>query len=98
MVYNIRQIVITFKQKEDEPMVKAWERFRGIAYGMEHGMRDWMLMHIFYRGLSETSKLFLDKECKGSFINVTIADAYILLDGLLLEVKIKESLDRKSVV
>ena len=47
--------------------------------------------------MSETSKLFLDKECKGSFINVTIADAYILLDGLLLEVKIKESLEKAQV-
>ena len=64
---------------------------------MKHGIRDWMLMHIFYKGLSETSKLFLDNECKGSFINTTIADAYILLDGLMLEVKIKESLEKAQV-
>jgi len=96
MVYNMREIVITFKQNKEETLVKTWERFRGIAYGMEHGIRDWMLMHIFYKGLSETSKLFLDNECKGSFINTTIADAYILLDGLMLEVKIKKKFRKSS--
>ena len=78
-------------------MVKTWERFRGIAFGMEHGLRDWMLMHIFYRGLSETSRVFLDNECGGSFINTTAANAHNLLDGLLLEVKIKESLEKAQV-
>ena len=68
-IYNLRQAVITFKHEEDEPLVKTWERFRGTAFGMEHGLRDWMLMHIFYRGLSETSKVFLDNECDDSFMN-----------------------------
>ena len=49
--------------------MKTWERFRGIAFGMEHGLRDWMLMHTFYMGLSETARVFLDKECEGSFMN-----------------------------
>ena len=44
-------MVIKFKQKEDEPLVKTWEIFRSIGFGMAHGLRDWMLMHIFYRGL-----------------------------------------------
>ena len=60
-------------------------------------LRDWMLMHIFYRGLSETSRAFLDNECEGSFMNTTAANTHILLDGLLLEVKIKESLEKAQV-
>jgi hypothetical protein len=43
-------MVTAFKQEEDEPLVKAWERFRGIAFGMEHGLRDWMLVHVFIKG------------------------------------------------
>ena len=77
--------------------MKTWERFRGIAFGMEHGLRDWMLMHIFYRGLSENSKFFLDNECEGSFMNTAAIDTHYLLDGLLLEVKIKESLEKAQV-
>ena len=87
-ICNLRQVLITFKQEEDEPLVKTWERFRGIAFGMEHGLRDWMLMHVFYRGLSETSKVFLDNECEDSFMNAAASSAHYLLDGLLLEVKI----------
>ena len=64
---------------------------------MEHGLRDCMLMHIFYRGLSENSRVFLDNECEGSSINTTAANTHILLDGLLLEVKIKESLKKAQV-
>ena len=82
-VCNLRQIVITFKQEEDEPLVKTWERFRGIAFGMEHGLRDWMLMHVFYRGLSETSRVFLDNECGGSFMNTTAANTHIVIFYLM---------------
>ena len=97
MICNIKHMVIKFKQEEDEPLVKTWERFRSIGFGMAHGLRDWMLMHIFYRGLSETSRVFLDKECEGSFMNMSASNTYYLLDGLLLEAKIKESLDKAQV-
>jgi hypothetical protein len=35
---------------------------------MEHGLRDWMLVLAFYKGLSDTSRTFLDNECEGAFI------------------------------
>jgi hypothetical protein len=90
-------MVIAFKQEEEEPLVKAWERFRGIAFGMEHDLRDWMLVHAFYKGLSDTSRTFLDNECEGAFMNTNTTNAHILLDGLLVEVKIKKSLEKAKV-
>jgi hypothetical protein len=51
-------------------------------------------MHIFYRGLSEISRVFLDNECEGSFMNTTATNTHIFPDGLLLEVKNKESLEK----
>jgi hypothetical protein len=90
-------MVITFKQEEEEPLVKAWERFRGIAFGMEHGLRDWMLVHVFYKGLSDTSRTFLDDECEGAFMNTNATNALLLLDCLLVEVKIKKSLEKAKV-
>ena len=45
---------------------------------MAHGLRDWMLMHIFYIGLSETSRVFLDKECEGSFMNMFASIIYLM--------------------
>ena len=40
---------------------------------------------------------YLDKESGGSFMNITANNAYILLDGILLEVKVKESLEKAKV-
>ena len=80
-VCNLRQVLITFTQEKYEPLVKTWERFRGIAFGMEHGLRDWMLMHMFYRGLSETPKIFLDNERESYFMKTAANNAHYLLDG-----------------
>ena len=94
---HLRETLIMFQQEKDEPLIRAWERYRGITYGREHGLRDWMLVHIFYRGLTKSSMAFLDKECGGVFMNITSNEAYILLDGLLLELKIKENLEKAQV-
>jgi hypothetical protein len=94
-ICNLRQMVIAFKQEEEEPLVKAWERFRGISFGMEYGLRDWMLVHVFYKGLSDTSRTFLDDECEGAFMNTNTTNTLLFHDGLLVEVKIKKEL-RKS--
>jgi hypothetical protein len=64
---------------------------------MEHGLRDWMIVNVFYKGLSDTSRTFLDDECKGAFMNTNTTNALFLLDGLLVEVKIKKSLEIAQV-
>ena len=46
MIYN-RELIFSFKQSNNELLIHAWERFRGLAYELEHGLRDWMLMHSF---------------------------------------------------
>jgi hypothetical protein len=94
IVSHLIKIIISFKQTKNELVVKVWERFRGLAYGTKHGSRDWMLMIIFYNGLSNTSKKYLDIECGGTLRNLPAQYAYILLDGLLSEVKIK-SLEKR---
>jgi hypothetical protein len=54
-------------------------------------------MHIFYRGLAITYRTYLDNECGGAFMNITASNAYVLLDVLLLEIKITESLEKCEV-
>jgi hypothetical protein len=58
MSYN-KEVLFSFKQQNDEWLVHAWERFRGIAYGREHGLRDWMIMRAFYLGLSNLSLILI---------------------------------------
>jgi hypothetical protein len=57
-----------------------------------------MLAPAFYKGLSDTSRTFLDNECEGAFMNTITANALTLLDGLLVEVKIKKSLEKAKVL
>jgi hypothetical protein len=97
IVTHLREITISFKETEDELLVRAWERFRGLPYGTKHFLRDWMLMFIFYSGLTNTSKKYLDKECGGTLMNLPATHAYVLLDGLHSEVKIMKSLGKAEV-
>jgi hypothetical protein len=37
--YN-RELIFSFKQRNNELLILAWERFKGLAYELEHGLRD----------------------------------------------------------
>jgi hypothetical protein len=69
-------------------------RFRGLAYELEHGLRDSMVMHSFYCGLTMRSKSYMNGQSGKTFMELTAANAHILLDSLLLENKIKISLEK----
>jgi hypothetical protein len=92
-----RELIYSFKQRINELLIHVWERFRGLAYEQEHGLRDWMIMHTFYCGLSMNSKSYANYRSGKIFFELTIADAHILLDGLLLKEKIKISFDQTDV-
>jgi hypothetical protein len=42
--------VFGFKQKENETLPVAWERFR-VLIKSTHGLSDWIILHYFYCGL-----------------------------------------------
>jgi hypothetical protein len=84
MSYN-RDLIFSFKQRNNELLIHAWEVFRGLAYELEHGLRDWMLMHSFYCGLKMSSKCYVNSHSGKTFMELSAANAHVLLDGLLLE-------------
>jgi hypothetical protein len=96
MSFN-KEVLFSFKQQNDEWLVHAWERFRGIAYGREHGLRDWMIMRTFYLGLSTKSKFYIDLKSGQNFLELTTAEAQNLLDGILLERKIYDGLNATNI-
>jgi hypothetical protein len=55
MSYN-RELIFAFKQRDNEKLIHAWERFRGLTYELGHSLRDWMIIHSFYSGLTMSSK------------------------------------------
>jgi hypothetical protein len=48
MSYN-RELIFAFKQRDDEKLILAWERFIGLTHELENSLRDWM---IFIRSIS----------------------------------------------
>jgi hypothetical protein len=85
VVSHLREIINYFNQNKDELLVNAWERFRGLACGTESGFKDWLLIYLFYNDLKSTSRMYLDNECGGSFMNLTAQNAFLMLDGFLIE-------------
>jgi hypothetical protein len=88
MSYN-RELIFSFKQRSNELLIHVWEMFRGLAYVLDHGLGDWMLMHSFYCGLTMSSKSYVNGQSEKTFMELTVSSTYILLDGLLLENKLK---------
>jgi hypothetical protein len=54
-------------------------------------------MRTFYRGLSTKSKSYVDLKSRKTFLELTAAEAQNLLDGLLLERKVHDSLDTTDI-
>jgi hypothetical protein len=96
MSYN-KEVLFLFKQQSDEWLVHTWERFRGIAYGQEHGLRDWMIIRAFYLGLSTKSKSYVDLKSGKTILEHTTTEAQNLLDGILLERKIYDELNATNI-
>jgi hypothetical protein len=82
-----RELIFTFKQRDDEKLIHGWERFRGFTYELNHGLRDWMIIHAFYSGVIMNSKSYLNKQIGKNFLELTTDDPQKLLDSLLLESK-----------
>jgi hypothetical protein len=93
-----RSLILAFKQLDDETLTEAWERFRELIYGTEHGLRDWMILHTFYSSLRMRSMALLDNECGKSFMNLKAYEAHIVLDGLLLDTKVGDSIRKAGLI
>ena len=79
----LRGNIVSFQQQKTEAISEAWERFQGyISDCPHHGMTTWLLMQIFYHGLTQKARECLDASAKGSFLELTIGKAEILLDKI----------------
>jgi len=68
----LREKILEFHQQKGEPILEAWERFQGyISDCPHHGMEKWLLMQIFYHGLTQRSCEQLDATMEGSFMSLT---------------------------
>ena len=58
-----------FSQEEHEPLALAWERMKdSVRNCPNHGMEEWIILHLFYNALNPMSKSMLDTAAGGTFM------------------------------
>ena len=80
-LYKIAQLVQeinTFKQMEGENLVEARERFHKLLRRCpHHRLTRWMQVHMFYNGLSDSTRTVIDASVGGALMEKTTDKAYI---------------------
>ena len=60
-IMQLHSQIIGFKQEECEPLALAWDRMKeAIRNYPNHGMEEWLILHMFYNGFNHISKTILD--------------------------------------
>jgi len=49
---------------------------------VHHGLKKWLIIHIFYNGLLYTTKFYVDAAAGGALMNKTYIKAYALIEGM----------------
>jgi hypothetical protein len=88
MSYN-RELILSFKQINNELLIHPWERFRGIAFELVHGLRDWMLMYSFYCRLTMSSKSYVNGQSGKTFMNLLLPMLMFYLMVYYLKTRLK---------
>ena len=78
-IYMRRFNIMTFKQTHDENLIPTIERFLKLLHDCPfHNLSDCVLLHIFYGGLNDSSRINLDIICDGSFYDKTFEESWNL--------------------
>ncbi|KAM3333353.1 hypothetical protein ACQJBY_028437 [Aegilops geniculata] len=66
-IMQLRSQITSFKQEEREPLVLVWDCMKeAIRNCPNHGMKEWLILHIFYNSLTPMSKIMLDTTAGGT--------------------------------
>ena len=75
--------IISFKQEEREPSTLAWDRMKeAIRNCPNHGIEEWLILHMFYNALNPMSKTMLDNAAGGTIMGSPINEFKKLLDDM----------------
>jgi hypothetical protein len=61
--------ILGFKQRENETLTDFWEKNR-VLIKSTHGLSDWIVLHYFYYGLHEKTRILLDGEGDKLFMDL----------------------------
>ena len=79
-----REEIISFKQKEDESIYNAWERYKQLLRRCPmHGIKQMTKKDILYHAMNYTSKVIIDAACCGAFKRKSAEEANQLIEDLV---------------
>ena len=80
-IAQLVQEINTFRQFEGENLAEAWERFHELLRRWpHHRLTQWMQMHTFYNGLSDSARTIIDASAEGALLNKTTDQVYEILE------------------
>jgi len=80
-----RNQITNFTQRDDETLYKAWEQFKDLLrLYPHHGLQCWMIIWIFYIGVTQSVRSTIDTTVGGTLINKTEDETYNLIEEIAL--------------
>jgi Retrotransposon gag protein len=81
----LRAQIINFRQRGGESLSEACDKYQELLrLCPHHGLEKWFILQIFYEGLEQSSKLTIDAAAGGNLMNMSVRDAYKLIDEMTL--------------
>ncbi|WJX45921.1 hypothetical protein P8452_32768 [Trifolium repens] len=79
----LRAQINGFKQKDNESLFEAWERYKDmIRLCPYHGLEDWLIIHTFYNGLLYNTRMTVDAAAGGALMDKAYSEAYQLIESM----------------
>jgi hypothetical protein len=80
---QLRSNITGFRQEDHEPLALARERMnKSVRNCLNHGMDQWLILHLFYNALNPVSKSVLDTAAGGTFMGKGVEEGTKLLDDM----------------
>ena len=76
-------MITNFKNRPGESLLNGYVRFRKLLdYCPHHELPSWLVLHVFYGGLSSENRETVDHVSGGVFMKYTIDQAWELLNDI----------------
>ena len=79
----LRSQISDFRQKDNESLFDAWERYKDmLRLCPHHGLEEWLIIHTFYNGLLYNTRLTIDAAAGGALMDKSYVAAYALIESM----------------
>ena len=79
----LRDNINGFRQKDNESLFEAWERYKDmLRLCPHHGLEEWLIIHTFYNGLLYNTRLTIDAAAGGALMDKPYTEANQLIESM----------------